>query len=97
MFHQVIFSGPSFFYSKLPKLILAIGVMALTSDRLLFAGPEDAEYFENRVRPLLADKCQSCHGSLKQQASLRLDTKAGVLSGGESGPAVVAGRLCSLS
>ena len=93
MFHQEIFIRTSFFYSKLPKFILALGLLALTSERLLSAGPEDAEYFENRVRPLLADKCQSCHGSLKQQASLRLDTKAGVLSGGESGPAVVAGRL----
>ncbi len=54
---------------------------------------EKAEFFENRVRPLIAEKCQSCHGREKQQASLRLDSKAGILSGGESGPSVIAGQV----
>ncbi len=50
-------------------------------------------FFENRVRPLIAEKCQSCHGREKQQASLRLDSKMGILSGGESGPSVIAGQV----
>ncbi len=54
---------------------------------------EKSEFFEAKVRPLLVEKCQSCHGSQKQQASLRLDSKAGVLSGGENGPAVVGGQV----
>jgi Protein of unknown function (DUF1553)/Protein of unknown function (DUF1549)/Planctomycete cytochrome C len=54
---------------------------------------EKAEFFENRVRPLIAEKCQSCHGREKQLAALRLDSKMGVLSGGENGPSVIAGQV----
>ncbi len=55
--------------------------------------PKAAEFFENQVRPLLAARCLDCHGREKQQASLRLDTKMGVLSGGENGAAVIAGKV----
>ncbi len=49
------------------------------------------EYFENRVRPLLAAKCWTCHGAEKQEASLRLDSPDGVSTGGDSGPPIVPG------
>ncbi len=61
---------------------------------MAFAGDtEQAEFFETKVRPLLVEKCQSCHGAEKQQASLRLDSKMGLLGGGESGSAIVAGQV----
>src|SRR5215218_5402129 len=50
------------------------------------------EFFEKNVRPLLVEHCQSCHGPDKQKGGLRLDSRAALLSGGESGPAVVAGE-----
>src|SRR5215207_8326504 len=50
--------------------------------------PADAEFFERQVRPILSEHCWSCHGPKKQAAGLRLDTRAGLLKGGESGPAV---------
>src|SRR5262245_16809452 len=56
------------------------------------APPEDERFFENRVRPVLAEKCFECHGPKKQQAGLRLDSRAAVLAGGDSGPAAVAGK-----
>jgi len=49
-------------------------------------------YFEQEVRPLLAENCFSCHGSNKQKGGLRLDSREAVLTGGEAGPAVVAGK-----
>jgi Protein of unknown function (DUF1549)/Protein of unknown function (DUF1553)/Planctomycete cytochrome C len=49
-------------------------------------------YFEQNVRPLLAEKCYSCHGDKKQKGGLRLDSLEAILRGGESGPAVVAGK-----
>ena len=59
-----------------------------------FAGEKSqSEFFESKVRPLLVEKCQSCHGATKQQASLRLDSSTGVFSGGENGPAVVVGQV----
>ncbi len=53
------------------------------------SAPEAIEFFESRVRPILVDRCLKCHGPAKQSSSLRLDSRAGVLKGGESGPSVV--------
>ena len=47
--------------------------------------------FEKRVRPLLVQHCIACHGAQKQKANLRLDTKTGWQTGGDSGPAIVPG------
>ncbi|MBS0266854.1 MAG: DUF1553 domain-containing protein [Planctomycetes bacterium] len=51
-----------------------------------------AEFFEKRIRPLLAEHCWSCHGEKKQEGGLRLDSRDSLLSGGDSGPAVVSGK-----
>lgn len=47
--------------------------------------------YEQTVKPLLAARCQACHGALKQESGLRLDTAAALRAGGESGPALVPG------
>ncbi|HSI64056.1 MAG TPA: DUF1549 domain-containing protein, partial [Candidatus Saccharimonadia bacterium] len=47
-------------------------------------------FFEKKVRPLLIDKCYSCHSpEHKVKGGLRLDTKEGLTEGGDSGPSVV--------
>jgi len=53
--------------------------------------PEGIEFFEKKIRPVLADKCYSCHSSelRKVKGGLRLDTREGLLKGGESGAAAV--------
>ncbi|HLJ95374.1 MAG TPA: PSD1 and planctomycete cytochrome C domain-containing protein [Gemmataceae bacterium] len=51
-----------------------------------------AESFERSVRPVLAANCFACHGPEKQKAGLRLDSRAGMLTGGDSGPAIVPGH-----
>ena len=53
------------------------------------------EFFEKKIRPVLADKCYKCHSqkSEKVKADLWLDTREGMLRGGESGPAIVPGDL----
>jgi mono/diheme cytochrome c family protein len=50
------------------------------------------KFFEQNVRPLLAQNCYSCHGEKKQKGSLRLDSIEAILKGGESGPALVPGK-----
>src|SRR5688500_5623763 len=57
------------------------------------ANPEAVQFFENRIRPLLAQHCNACHGPNAQRGSLRLDTKAGVLQGGDSGAVVLPGDV----
>src|SRR5262245_49838926 len=49
------------------------------------------EFFETKVRPLLADHCYSCHGEKKQSAGLRFDTIAGLKAGADDGPVLVPG------
>ena len=56
------------------------------------ASPEALEFFERKVRPLLAGSCYKCHGQKKQKGKLRLDRHEAILSGGDSGPAVVPGK-----
>jgi hypothetical protein len=52
---------------------------------------EARDFFEKSVRPLLAAHCFECHGPKKQRAGLRLDSRAALLAGGDTGPAVVPG------
>ena len=50
------------------------------------------DFFEKNVRPVLVEKCFSCHSSKKSEAGLRLDARSLVLKGGDSGPVVVPGQ-----
>ncbi len=54
---------------------------------------EGLDFFESRVRPVLVDRCYSCHSrkAEKLKGGLLLDTREGVLKGGISGPAIVPG------
>ncbi|MFN8008502.1 MAG: PSD1 and planctomycete cytochrome C domain-containing protein [Terriglobia bacterium] len=48
--------------------------------------------FRRDIEPLLKEKCQSCHGPAQQMGGLRLDSRAGLLAGGNSGVVVKAGE-----
>jgi mono/diheme cytochrome c family protein len=48
--------------------------------------------YAGQVKPILTRHCVSCHGEVKPRAGLRLDTAAGALKGGKTGPAVVPGH-----
>lgn len=52
----------------------------------------EADFFEARVRPVLAEHCFKCHGPKKQKGGLRLDSRATALEGGDTGPALVPGK-----
>lgn len=70
---------------------LAVGTAGLAGSET--SDPKKLRFFEERIRPVLVEKCQSCHSSTseKLKANLLLDTREGVLHGGDSGPAIVAG------
>jgi hypothetical protein len=57
--------------------------------------PEKAkllEFFETKVRPVLAEHCYACHGGKKQQGGVRLDSRAAAVKTGDDGAAVVPGH-----
>jgi hypothetical protein len=49
------------------------------------------QLFEGQIRPLLLEKCVKCHGDDKSESGLRLDSRAALMQGGDSGPAIVPG------
>ncbi|MES2792282.1 MAG: DUF1549 domain-containing protein [Planctomycetota bacterium] len=53
---------------------------------------EQRQFFESKVRPLLVEHCQKCHGADKQRGGLQLNSLSAMLQGGDSGPAVVPGK-----
>ncbi len=59
---------------------------------LATASARGDDEFEKSVRPLLIARCQKCHGAEKVSGGLRLDSRAAILQGGDSGPAAVEGR-----
>ncbi len=56
---------------------------------------EDFEFFEQRIRPILVESCYKCHSanSEKVKGGLLLDTREGMLKGGDTGPAIVPGDV----
>ena len=54
---------------------------------------EHLEFFEKRIRPVLVERCYECHSAAakKSKGGLTLDTRDGLLKGGETGPALVPG------
>jgi len=53
--------------------------------------PQAVEFFESKVRPVLAENCFACHGPEKQKGGLRLDSRANLLKGAGGEPVVVLG------
>ncbi|MBI3462049.1 MAG: DUF1553 domain-containing protein [Planctomycetes bacterium] len=54
--------------------------------------PADRPVTEHDVRPILLLRCTVCHGLRRQEAELDLRSKAAMLKGGKSGPAIVPGK-----
>ncbi len=55
--------------------------------------PGQMAFFEQRVRPLLIERCYTCHSEAKKvNGGLRLDSRRGLIEGGDSGPAISPGK-----
>ncbi|MFO1020846.1 MAG: PSD1 and planctomycete cytochrome C domain-containing protein [Planctomycetales bacterium] len=82
--------------SRILLTILSLLLMPSSSDLLQGAEPVASEaqvrFFEQEIRPLLAAKCQKCHGSEKTQGGLKLTSREDLLRGGDRGEAVTPGK-----
>ncbi|MEO8352228.1 MAG: c-type cytochrome domain-containing protein, partial [Chthoniobacteraceae bacterium] len=77
----------------LPFLTITFAIALLRSGNGAAASEEGIEFFEKKVRPLLAERCFKCHSAdEKVKGGLRLDFRDGWAKGGDSGPAIVAGK-----
>ncbi len=78
-------------------LSLAVAILLVAAHSPLGAAErpptaEELRFFETRIRPVLAENCYKCHGETKQEENLRVDSRAGLIAGGDQGPAIVPGR-----
>ncbi|MBA3845979.1 MAG: hypothetical protein H0X45_04975, partial [Planctomycetes bacterium] len=79
-----------------PRPVLVVALLAACSALIADDADGDAEgqaFFESRIRPVLIDHCYRCHSAESEhlKGGLRVDTRDGLLSGGDSGPAIVPG------
>ncbi len=76
-------------------LILTTAALAVSSFGAVTAAlnQEQTDFFEKKVRPILAENCYKCHSAEqgKSKGGLTLDSRDGVLKGGETGPALEPG------
>ena len=72
-------------------LLFALGRSAWAAEAAA-PTPEQIEFFEKQVRPVLVNRCQSCHGAKEQEAGLRLDSRESLLAGIGGSPVMVPGE-----
>ena len=84
---------PSLLVSALSMGIVVLPALVASSVRATepIPTPEQLRFFETKVRPVLAERCYSCHGPARQSGGLRLDSRAAILNGGGSGAALIPG------
>jgi hypothetical protein len=70
-------------------VVTVVGILSLIAAGEI--DPDRVAFFETSIRPLLVERCLECHGPKKQKGGLRLDSRAGWMQGGDSGPAIVPG------
>lgn len=80
----------------LKNRLILVGVaglaIAATGRAAAADDPVAIEFFESKVRPILVEKCYTCHSAdTKPAGGLRVDDRNGLLAGGDGGPAVVPG------
>ncbi|MEQ8791860.1 MAG: PSD1 and planctomycete cytochrome C domain-containing protein [Pirellulaceae bacterium] len=74
----------------IPLIVLTLAANARSAEQDEQRG---IEFFEKKIRPVLAENCYGCHSSRADEvkAGLKLDSREGMLAGGESGAMFKAG------
>ena len=78
---------------RTPLLVLLALFAAVAAHAVDQPNPEQIDFFEKKIRPILAENCYKCHSieQGKSKGDLTLDTRDGVLKGGEDGPVIAPG------
>ncbi|RUL87057.1 PSD1 and planctomycete cytochrome C domain-containing protein [Tautonia sociabilis] len=82
---------------RFPGKALLLGLLALAGAPGLASGQasdrDGLDFFETHIRPLLVEHCYSCHSAdaPRLRGGLALDSREGLLQGGDLGPAIEPG------
>ncbi len=81
--------------ARLFTILFALVVLANSADAAVDVAGN--AFFEAKIRPVLANRCYKCHSEQaakagKLKGALLLDSREGLLKGGEDGPIVVPGK-----
>ncbi len=73
-----------------PSLLIPTLLVWLTGSLVAAEKPDSVEFFEKKIRPVLVKHCYECHSADAKEigGSLVLDSSAGMMTGGDSGPAI---------
>jgi hypothetical protein len=71
--------------------LLSCGVL-LCGSAVQAGDVSPGDFFEAKIRPLLASRCFECHGPKKQESDLRLDQRDAAMKGNADGPVIVPGQ-----
>lgn len=74
-----------------PAVLSLLLTFLLLPPAVSIAADAESPDYARDIKSILKAKCYSCHGALKQEGGLRLDTVDLMESGGDSGPAIEAG------
>ena len=74
--------------ARFERLVLLVSLVVISFASV--ARSQEIDYLR-QIKPLLAERCFACHGALKQNAGLRVDTAALAIKGGKHGPAIKPG------
>jgi hypothetical protein len=79
--------------SRFVRLLCLLVIGAMFSSRV-DANDDSIAFFESKIRPVLVRHCYECHSKQAEsvEGGLLLDARAGLLAGGDSGPAILPGR-----
>ncbi len=75
-------------------LCIALATPVEAAEDATLSKEQADEFFEKQVRPLLVKRCYECHSadSKTPEGGLRVDSRAALLAGGDTGPAIVPGK-----
>ncbi len=83
----------SFSYGRFSVIGVSGALVLVVAAPASSLSPEQTEFFESRIRPILAQDCYECHSVAgKQKGGLLLDHRAGWQAGGDGGPVIVPGK-----
>ncbi len=80
---------------RLPILVCILTMLSQAADlNAKSRRDEQVQFFEAKIRPVLVEQCYACHSAESRDlgGGLQLDSRDGLLKGGDNGPSIVPGK-----